>query len=110
MIVKAKPLKNLCEHEGRPLPDDYKSDCWGDVDETDYACTEKERIMLRLRPPGHENAIDDNYVPVFREGAYKIKAIDSDRSLEEQQAENRAEAIRAMEEQKKKSREPKLKF
>ena len=24
MIVKAKPLKNLCEHQGRGLPDDYK--------------------------------------------------------------------------------------
>lgn len=25
MIVKAKPLKKLCEHEGKPLPDDYVS-------------------------------------------------------------------------------------
>ena len=22
--------------------------------------------MLRLKPPGHENAIIDNYVPIFR--------------------------------------------
>ncbi len=79
MIVKAKPLKNLCEHEGRPLPRDYKSDCWGDVDETEYACSEKRRILLRLKPPGSENAIDDNYIPIFREGAYKIKKIDLDR-------------------------------
>ena len=27
---------------------------------------EKKRIMLRLKPPGHENAIIDNYVPIFR--------------------------------------------
>ena len=33
MIVKAKPLKSLCEHEGRPLPDDYKSDCWDGLDD-----------------------------------------------------------------------------
>ena len=31
-------MKKLCEYEGRPLPDDYKSDCWNDVDETEYAC------------------------------------------------------------------------
>ena len=29
---------------------------------------EKKRIMLRLKPPGHENAIIDNYVPIFRYG------------------------------------------
>ena len=39
MIVKAKPLDALCEHEGRGLPDEYKSDCWNDVDETEYACS-----------------------------------------------------------------------
>ncbi len=38
MIVKARPLKKLCEHEGRALPDDYRSDCWNDVDETEFAC------------------------------------------------------------------------
>ena len=38
MIVKSRPMKKLCEYEGRPLPDDYKSDCWNDVDETEYAC------------------------------------------------------------------------
>ena len=46
MIVKAKPLKHLCEHQGRGLPDEYKSDCWNDVDETEYACSEKKRILL----------------------------------------------------------------
>lgn len=77
MIVKAKPLKKLCEHEGRPLPSDYKSDCWNDVDETDYACSEKKRILLKLKPPGSENAIIDNYVPIFRKGEYKIRHLDN---------------------------------
>merc|ERR1712127_250758 len=73
MLVKSKPMKKLCEHEGRPLPEGAKSDCWNDVDETEYACTEKKRIMLRLKPPGHENAILDNYVPIFRPGEFKIR-------------------------------------
>ena len=30
-------------------PKDYKSDCWNDVDESEYACTEKSRIMLQVR-------------------------------------------------------------
>merc|ERR1711860_77063 len=57
MIVKAKPLDALCEHEGRGLPENYKSDCWNDVDET-------------------ENAIIDNYVPIFVPGEYKIVKFD----------------------------------
>jgi len=73
MLVKSKPMKKLCEYEGRRLPDDAKSDCWNDVDETEYACSEKKRIMLRLEPPGHENAIIDNYVPIFRPGEFKIR-------------------------------------
>ena len=79
MIVKAKPLKALCEYEGRGLPDDYKSDCWNDVDETEWACTEKKRIRLQLNPPGSENGIIDNYVPIFRPGEYKIKHLDNDK-------------------------------
>ncbi|KAK6621866.1 hypothetical protein RUM44_001673 [Polyplax serrata] len=54
MIVKAKPLKKLCEFDGKPLPADYKSDCYNDVDETEYACKEKHRIMMRMNPPGIE--------------------------------------------------------
>ncbi|KAJ8953665.1 hypothetical protein NQ314_007272 [Rhamnusium bicolor] len=46
LIVKARPLKKLCEFEGNPLPEDYKSDCYQDVDESDYACKEKYRIMV----------------------------------------------------------------
>jgi len=47
MIVRAKPLSKLCEF-GMPLPEDYKSDCYDDVDETDYACKEKSRIMVSV--------------------------------------------------------------
>merc|ERR1712109_45095 len=78
MIVKAKPLDALCEHEGRGLPENYKSDCWNDVDETEYACQEKKRILLQLKPPGSENAILDNYVPIFVPGEYKIVKFDKD--------------------------------
>jgi hypothetical protein len=49
LIVKARPLKKLCEFEGEPLPDDYKSDCYQDIDESSYACKEKYRIMKRLK-------------------------------------------------------------
>merc|ERR1712172_415028 len=73
MLVKSKPMKKLCEYEGRGLPENVKSDCWNDVDETEYACSEKKRIMLRMNPPGHENAIIDNYVPIYRPGEYKIR-------------------------------------
>lgn len=31
------------------LPGDYKSDCYNDVDESEYACKEKKRIMVRLQ-------------------------------------------------------------
>ncbi|XP_035776105.1 uncharacterized protein LOC118458065 [Anopheles albimanus] len=54
MIVKSRPLHKLCEHEGKPLPEDYKSDCYKDVDESNYACKEKYRIMMRLNPPGSD--------------------------------------------------------
>merc|ERR1712183_1065565 len=73
MLVKSKPMKKLCEYEGRGLPSQAKSDCWNDVDETEYACSEKKRIMMRLKPPGHENAIIDNYVPIYRPGEFKIR-------------------------------------
>ena len=47
MFVKARPLTKLCEFNGRPLPRRYRSDCYNDVDETEFACKEKERIMVR---------------------------------------------------------------
>ena len=85
MIVKAKPLDALCEHEGRGLPDEYKSDCWNDVDETEYACSEKKRILMQLEPPGSENAIIDNYVPIFIPGEYKIVKFDKDGAYYEEE-------------------------
>ncbi|XP_030754793.1 uncharacterized protein LOC115881457 [Sitophilus oryzae] len=57
LIVKAKPLKKLCEFEGNPIPEDYKSDCYQDVDESSYACKEKYRIMMRMNPPGTEEPV-----------------------------------------------------
>ncbi|XP_017953432.1 uncharacterized protein LOC108648965 isoform X2 [Drosophila navojoa] len=48
IIVTARPLHKLCEYEGNPLPAEYKSDCYLDIDETDYACKEKYRIMKRF--------------------------------------------------------------
>ncbi|KAL9928995.1 uncharacterized protein ACN427_009018 isoform 2-T2 [Glossina fuscipes fuscipes] len=54
LIVRSRPLHKLCEYEGRPLPEDYKSDCYGDIDESNYACKEKYRIMMRKYPPGSE--------------------------------------------------------
>ncbi|XP_032595421.1 uncharacterized protein LOC6566685 [Drosophila grimshawi] len=54
IIVTARPLHKLCEYEGNPLPAEYKSDCYLDIDESDYACKEKYRIMMRKFPPGSE--------------------------------------------------------
>ncbi|XP_063229587.1 uncharacterized protein LOC134534873 isoform X2 [Bacillus rossius redtenbacheri] len=48
LLVKARPLKKLCEFGAGALPEDYKSDCYNDVDESEYACKEKYRIMKRL--------------------------------------------------------------
>lgn len=51
MIVVARPLDKLCEFNGGKIPKEYRSDCYNDIDESDYACAEKERIMLRINPP-----------------------------------------------------------
>ncbi|ODN02307.1 Protein translocase subunit SecA 2 [Orchesella cincta] len=64
MLVKARPLSKLCEYKGGDLPEGYKSDCYGNVDETVYACKEKRRIMKRKYPPGME--ILDKYLPLTR--------------------------------------------
>ncbi|XP_017774691.1 PREDICTED: uncharacterized protein LOC108561327 [Nicrophorus vespilloides] len=65
LIVKARPLKKLCEFEGKPLPEDYKSDCYENVDESDYACKEKYRIMMRKYPPGSDNPFDGTRLKRF---------------------------------------------
>jgi len=51
MIVKAVPLDRLCEFEGNGIPKKYRQDCYNDIDESDYACAEKQRILLRINPP-----------------------------------------------------------
>jgi hypothetical protein len=48
LLVKSKPLSKLCEYNGGDLPEGYKSDCYGNVDETVWACKEKKRILVSL--------------------------------------------------------------
>lgn len=47
-IVKAKPLEKLCEFDGSPKPKGSPSDCYNDVDETEFACDEKKRFLVSL--------------------------------------------------------------
>lgn len=54
MIVKSHPLRKLCQFEGEPVPKG-KSDCWNDIDETEFACKEKFRIMVN----------DKNYFGIY---------------------------------------------
>ena len=63
------------------------ADCWNDVDETEYACSEKKRILLKLKPPGSENAIIDNFVPIFKPGKYKIGKLLGEDDEEEEEEE-----------------------
>ncbi|OQR68935.1 hypothetical protein BIW11_12583 [Tropilaelaps mercedesae] len=67
LVVKARPIEKLCEFHGRSLPRGYQSDCYNDVDESEYACQEKKRIMKRIAkleearaeaeaPPTHRQA------------------------------------------------------
>ena len=48
MIVKAISLENLCQYGGNGIPKNAKSDCYNDVDESEYACAEKQRIEVRV--------------------------------------------------------------
>jgi len=48
LLVKAKPLSKLCEYNAGDLPEGYKSDCYGNVDETQWACKEKRRILVSV--------------------------------------------------------------
>jgi len=58
LIVKARPLAKLCEFDGKQLPKNYRSDCYNDVDETEFACKEKHRILMRLK---QTNESDDGF-------------------------------------------------
>lgn len=57
MIVKAIPLEKLCEFNGKGVPKKSKSDCYNDIDESDYACAEKARIELRINPPNDNETV-----------------------------------------------------
>jgi hypothetical protein len=50
LIVRAVPLERLCEFEGQSVPEDREPDCYNDIDETDYACAEKQRILVSVTP------------------------------------------------------------
>lgn len=111
MIVKARPLKALCEFEGRPLPEDYKSDCWNDVDETEFACSEKQRILLKLKPPGYENAIDnDRLIPKNRRGDYTLKKLDASGTRFEDAADDDFLIKQAIKQEQRRKRKPKYDF
>ncbi|XP_018904157.1 uncharacterized protein [Bemisia tabaci] len=62
MFVHAKPISKLCEFDGKPLPADYKSDCYHDVDETEYACKEKYRIMKRYAKKIDQSAVKEDNI------------------------------------------------
>lgn len=46
MIVKSVQLEKLCEFGGDPKPKGNPSDCYNDLDETEFACDEKKRFMV----------------------------------------------------------------
>ncbi|KAI4479593.1 hypothetical protein M0804_010990 [Polistes exclamans] len=60
MIVKAKPLWRLCQFEGKPIPEDYKSDCYNDVDESEKRILSVEilkdccdKVIMRIKSMAH---------------------------------------------------------
>ncbi|XP_055643465.1 uncharacterized protein LOC129779788 [Toxorhynchites rutilus septentrionalis] len=75
MIVRSRPLHKLCEYEGKPLPEDYKSDCYKDLDESDYACKEKYRIMMRMHPPGSDAPFNGTRLSRFMDMDEDMKRI-----------------------------------
>ncbi|XP_053696423.1 uncharacterized protein LOC128743781 [Sabethes cyaneus] len=79
MIVRSRPLHKLCEFEGKPLPEDYKSDCYKDLDESDYACKEKYRIMMRMHPPGSDAPFNGSRLSRFMEMDDDMKRIKAKR-------------------------------
>ncbi|XP_055539356.1 uncharacterized protein LOC129726543 [Wyeomyia smithii] len=79
MIVRSRPLHKLCEFEGKPLPEDYKSDCYKDMDESDYACKEKYRIMMRRNPPGSDAPFNGSRLSRFIDMDEDMKRIKAKR-------------------------------
>ena len=60
MIVQSKPLEKLCEFGGisGKIPSNQKSDCFNDLDESEFACQEKERILQRISSLEENNSMD----------------------------------------------------
>lgn len=70
MIVKAKPLDKLCEFGGKSKPRDSPSDCYNDIDETEFACDEKKRFLLRLDPPNDSDQVTTTVHPDLEDPEY----------------------------------------
>ncbi|XP_055599099.1 uncharacterized protein LOC129748485 [Uranotaenia lowii] len=81
MIVRSRPLHKLCEYEGKPLPEDYKSDCYKDLDESDYACKEKYRIMMRMYPPGSDAPFNGSRLSRFMDMDEDMKRVKAKRQV-----------------------------
>lgn len=53
VLVRARPLEKLCEFNGKPRPQTEASDCYNDLDETEFACQEKKRFQVSLQMTFH---------------------------------------------------------
>lgn len=74
MMVKSRPIEKLCEFGGKGLPKNHKPDCYNDIDESEYACAEKDRIMTRMNPPNDtETTTADIPTTVSLKRGYKKK-------------------------------------
>lgn len=61
--------------------------------------------QLKLKPPGSENAIIDNFVPILQKGRYKIGKLP-----EEREAEERERREKERQNKEEKNRNPKKDF
>ena len=62
-------------------------------------------LQLKLKPPGSENAIIDNFVPILQKGRYKIGKLP-----EEREAEERERREKERQNKEEKNRNPKKDF
>ncbi|UYV84051.1 hypothetical protein LAZ67_X000979 [Cordylochernes scorpioides] len=70
MYVKARPFEKLCEFNGKGLPSDYHSDCFNDIDESEYACAEKERILVSKLSSFYNNSLSYPKLSKYLKAAY----------------------------------------
>ena len=81
------------------------------MDETEFACKEKERILMKLKPPGYENAIDtDRLIPKNRRGDYKLKKLDSTGTAFEDADDDDFLMKEALRQEERRKRKPKIDF